>query len=387
MKKFLGLLISCLILSSCSDSSGLSDNEEDGGVDGNERGFDPSNFGYKISTFSSFQGEFFQIDVSDKGEVGETQFLSEQLGAMDVLPNLNSIDSSQITLFSNVTQAFYQKSLKTNEIKKFTIEGTGLAGPVEVKTSENSKFAAIVNHNEPDPIRRLAYNLGGEETFIFELSTNSCSSAEFFGNYLVAICGNNPISIYECIIYDTERDAIVFSYQSDDYIKVTIFQDKLYVFNTDDYTHKVFSIEDFQELESGEFSRQWFFDFEFGRDVIKTKTFNNQILTNIDYSIFAGGRFPAIFDIDEDRYVAGDNRVFSSQDFRNAYSELIPDISNFEGYDVDMEKKVVVLGYSLQVQISSENYPKGGVLLVDFEGNILNQIQLERAPKYIVIRE
>nr|WP_299345537.1 hypothetical protein [Allomuricauda sp.] len=171
--------------------------------------------------------------------------------------------------------------------------------------------------------------------------------------------------------------------------KATILGDKLYVLFVDDenkHSYVVFDTVNFEKIEEGTLEESWSANQGFGNEVFKTKFLGSEVLTIIDYGFPSITLGPGVYNLDQKDFTYGQDRFLALGAFQEKLTQIEPDFAGFRGYDVDLANKLVVIAYGLFENGFVVENPKGGVMLIDFDGNIIARVSMENAPEYVVIK-
>ena len=403
MKK-IPLFLLILFAFSCSSSESPTnpdDSNDDSGTDnpnetpteniGQEIGYNVDIFYERLS--EELINEFYQVDIDKQGNISDPINLNQEMGVGESSFIFGDIESDQFFLYFGFK--FWQKNLGTGEIifQNFAEQNPELNDGRGYKNfADLNKFGVLAFYlpeNETEWADAVYYSVNGGGLKLVELERGDYRSAEFFDNFIVVVGFNEVILQRQIIVIDTRIDQIVFEFETQNSCRTTILDNNLYIIVYDEdfqSNYVVYDTFNFEKIDEGTYNGNWAENHGFGSLTFKTKYIEPEVLTKVDY-IFPGiDEGPGIYNLEQNDYTHGDDWFLAREDFKEKVYQLIPNFRGFGPYDVDIENKHVVIAYSAFGDGNSiEN--EGGVLLVDFAGNILAKVDLDVEPEYLIIKD
>ncbi|MEZ4811826.1 MAG: hypothetical protein R2819_15830 [Allomuricauda sp.] len=394
MKRILLLTLTILTYSCSSDST--SNEEQDGPDivtdDPTENPIEnPSNeIGYNLVTVDERDFVYYQVDIDKAGKLSAEINLNEEFGVDESTYAPDEIEGSHFTLYNRNRLKFWQKNLVNSKISKydFNEDLVNLNAGIDMCFSSQDRFGALGNHIDGmgQGLYGVFYKGADGKLRLIDLGNGVYQIADFFGDYIVTKGQDYDIGKTRIVVIDTTKDEIVIDVPLElgTNFGATVLNDKLYILNAD-LNYLVYDMVTFEKIDEGTFSQYWYSE-EGQRQVFNNRSEGSNVLTKVHYNFPSITYGPAIYNLDQDQFTHGLDKFLASSEFRDKLLGLEPNFSYFQGYDVDLDAKKVVISYALSDNGVGVPNPKGGILLVDFDGNILAQVKMEHAPDYVVIK-
>lgn len=336
---------------------------------------------FNVTVLSFVDRKEFQIDISKERVVSAPINLTEEMGLPDGISP--TITENLITYSSKFPEpsSFWSKNIKTGKIDVKVPFCNRLDGESTTYITNSSKYNISISTIG-------GYKDNGYDTYVkvYDSSKNDCdyiplgiglySSATIYGDNLVVL-GRSEQNIFSKLLFVDLNKKEVYNVRETRLSFATVFEKNIYLFASDG----TLEIRDLKTWEVKDIIK--FPNYAgYGERLFKTAFTDNRMEYRFPYaqpSQFAYG--PIIYDFENGQSI-GDNILWKVR------SKLIEKSPSFNGvftdYEVDLEKELILIGYG---KSENEGPTTGGVLLANFQAEILDYIDLDYLPRNVIIRK
>ena len=370
MKKNLRILLLGLVIVACSSDSQAEGEEEQ------------KDLPFEVTVIYSEEEHEFQLDVHKNGTMAAPIDLTNELG-LPSGPYIKILDDL-VTYSTRIPEtSFWQKNMTTNEILVEAPFCTALGTQQSnfVSNSLNYSVALIVIGDytgEGWDSYANVYSYQDDECHYISLGLGEFTGAAIYNETLLvlgrgATGGNTKIDFVDLgtmQVYDSLDKEFYYA---------TVIDGLLYLFTSP----SVYEVRNLATLEL-----QTTVNMEFSLN-LGTKFFDpNRAGTKIEFQVgypqpspIANG--PGIFDISSGDAIRNNLVLFDVR------QNLLEQVDDFNGtlptYALDVANEIIVVGFSRTNPSGTSDL--GGIVFTDFEGNIMDVVELEHVPRNIVIKD
>lgn len=337
-----------------------------------------------ISVFAKKNENLFQVDILGDPEDREVINLSETMGIPYIFQEMN-IDGPKVTFFTlgGGSWEFWQKDVITGN----TMRRSPICDPVD---GEGWRFG---KSSEDQLALMTVINQGHEwENYlrVYDPATDSCSRffindmwlpapeyAHLYKERLYVYSRSEQEAEFSLTIYNSNTGEQVERLTFGTEFRSTMSEEQLYLFFPNG-NYRTYSLTDYSPTAEGSTGNRNLFRTS---GIYPTDFKGNKMAFDYSYSQPAPlSSAPAIYDLSVNEITHGGDfyLVDALRELQNQKEQVVVHTT----VQVDLNSNIVIAGYKIYDESET-----GGVLFLNFDGEILMDIPLDYVPFRIMIRE